>query len=249
MPGMHTDIVDLRDFYQSSLGQVARRVIRRRVREIWPSGAGQRMVGLGYATPYLRPYLSEAERVIALMPAGLGVSYWPGEGPGLTALIEEGELPLADLSVDRVLLIHGLEGTEQARPLLREIWRVLAGGGRLLAVVPNRRGLWARAEGTPFGQGHPYSVGQVKQVLRETLFVPERTSHALFVPPFKSRFSLAWAPAWEEIGIRWFRAIAGVTLIEASKQLFAMIPRRAEQHSSRRIIIQLPGEAPQMRRE
>ena len=246
---MHSDIVDLREFYQSSLGQVARRVIRRRLREMWPDGTGQRMVGLGYAAPYLRPYLAEAERVVALMPAGLGVTCWPAEGPGLTTLVDETELPLADLSVDRVLLIHGLEGTEQVRPMLREIWRVLAGGGRLLAVVPNRRGLWARADSTPFGQGHPYSVGQVKQVLRDTLFVPERTSHALFIPPVRSRFSLTWAPAWEEIGIRWFRAIAGVTMIEASKQLFAGVSRRAEHHAPRRLIIPLPGGAPQMRRE
>jgi hypothetical protein len=124
----------------------------------------------------------------------------------------------------------------------------MAGGGRLLAVVPNRRGLWARADSTPFGQGHPYSVSQVKQVLRDTLFVPERTSHALFVPPVNSRLSLAWAPALEEIGIRWFRAIAGVTIIEASKQLFAGVPRRTEPHAARRLILPLPG-APQMRRE
>ena len=116
---MHSDIVDLRDFYETSLGQVARRVIRRRLRELWPDGAGQRMVGIGYATPYLRPYLGEAERVIALMPAGLGVTCWPAEGPGLTALVDETELPLPDLSVDRVLLVHGLEGTEQVRPMLR----------------------------------------------------------------------------------------------------------------------------------
>jgi len=246
---MYTDIVDLREFYQSNLGQVARRVIRRRLRELWPSGAGLAMVGIGYATPYLRPYLEEAERVVSLMPAGQGVSYWPAEGPGLVALTDEADLPLADLSVDRVLLIHGLEGSDQVRPMLREIWRVLAGGGRLLAVVPNRRGVWARAEGTPFGHGYPYSVSQLKQLLRDTLFVPERTAHALFVPPVPSRFSLAWAPAWEQIGVRWFKAIAGVTMIEASKQIFAGIPRRVEAGSARRLILPMPGGAPQMRRE
>ncbi len=246
---MHTDIVDLREFYQSALGQIARRAIRRRLRELWPSGAGQRMVGIGYAVPYLRPYLSEAERVIALMPAGQGVTYWPADGPGLTALTCETELPLADLSVDRVLLIHGLEGSEQVRPMLRDIWRVLAGGGRLLVVVPNRRGLWARADSTPFGQGHPYSVSQVKQVLRDTLFFPERSACALFTPPVRSRLSMAWAPAWEEIGSRWFRAIAGVTMIEASKQLFAGVARRAEQPVTRRLILPVPGGAPQLRRE
>ena len=246
---MYTDIVDLRDFYESSLGQVARRVIRRRLREIWPTGTGLSMLGIGYATPYLRPYRGEAERVFAIMPAAQGVGYWPTEGPGLVALADEAELPLADLSVDRVLLIHGLEGTEQVRPMLREIWRVLAGGGRLLAVVPNRRGLWARAEGTPFGHGYPYSVSQLKQVLRDTLFVPEHTAHALFVPPVRSRFSLAWTPAWEEIGVRWFKAFAGVTMIEASKQIFAGVSRRAQARQPQRLILPVPGSAAQARRD
>ncbi len=246
---MYTDIVDLREFYDSSLGHVARTLIGRRLRQIWPDTSGQVLVGVGYATPYLRPFLGEAERVLALMPASQGVAYWPGEGPGLVTLTDEADLPLPDLSVDRVLLIHGLEGTEQLRPMLREIWRVLAGSGRLLAVVPNRRGLWARAEWTPFGHGYPYSVSQLKHVLRDTLFVPERTAHALFIPPVRSRFALPWAPAWEEIGARWFKAFAGVTMIEASKQLFAGVSRRTEASHARRLILPMPGGAARARRE
>ncbi|MBI1209075.1 MAG: methyltransferase domain-containing protein [Azospirillum sp.] len=239
---MHTDIVDLREFYQSSIGQVARRMIRRRIRQVWPSGKGMTMAGIGYATPYLRPYLNEAERVLALMPAPQGVTAWPREGPGLTALVEETELPLADLSIDRVLLVHGLEGSEQLRALLREIWRVLSGGGRLLAVVPNRRGLWARADRTPLGHGYPYSASQLKRLLRDALFVPERTDYALFIPPVKSRFSLAWAPAWEEVGERWFKAIAGVTMVEASKQVYAGLGRRATP-TPRRLVLPAPEDA------
>ncbi|MEI6987031.1 MAG: methyltransferase domain-containing protein [Rhodospirillaceae bacterium] len=246
---MYTDITDLHRFYQSSLGQTACQLIQHRLRHIWPNGAGLTMAGIGYATPYLRPYRDEAERVIALMPATQGVSHWPVDGPGLVALTDEADLPLADLSIDRVLLIHGLEGTEQLRPMLREIWRVLAGGGRLLAVVPNRRGMWARADWTPFGHGYPYSVGQLTQVLCDTLFVPEHTSHALFIPPMRSRFSLAWAPAWENIGFRWFKPFAGVTLIEASKQIFAGVARRTTARSARRFIIPLPGNVAQLRRE
>jgi SAM-dependent methyltransferase len=244
---MHTDIVDLRDFYRSALGQTARRLIRRRIRTLWPDASGMVMAGIGYATPYLRPYRDEAERVIAVMPAAQGVSYWPPEGPGLVTLAGESELPLADLSVDRVLLIHGLESTEELRPMLREIWRVLAGGGRLLAVVPNRRGLWAGAESTPFGHGYPYSVSQLKQVLRDTLFVPERTDQALFIPPVPSRVLLAWAPAWEEIGARWFKAFAGVNLVEATKEIFAGVARRAGSPSARRLILPFPGGAAPIR--
>lgn len=238
---MHADIADLREFYYSPLGQMARRLIRRRIRQMWPSAAGLVMVGIGHATPYLRPYRDEAERTIALAPAGQGVAFWPTEGPGLVALTHEYELPLPDLSVDRVLLVHGLEGTEHLRPMLREIWRIMAGGGRLLVVVPNRRGVWARAEWTPFGHGTPCSVSQLKQILRDTLFLPERTVPALFIPPLRSRFCLAWAPAWEEIGVRWFRAFAGVTMIEASKEIFAGVGRRVVDPVGRRLSLPFPS--------
>ena len=158
---MFADVADLREFYGTRLGQVARRMIGQRIRLAWSDVTGLRLLGLGYATPYLRPFLAEAERVMALMPAAQGVLRWPDEGPNRVLLADEGELPLPDFSIDRVLLVHGLEFSEQVRPLLKEVWRVLAGGGKLLAVVPNRRGIWARIDGTPFGQGYPYTVSQL----------------------------------------------------------------------------------------
>src|ERR687896_902325 len=105
---MRTDVIDLRDFYRSSLGRVAQRMIRRRVRMIWPDVAGLSMLGLGYATPFLRPFRDEAARLAAIMPATQGVLHWPGDEPNLVALSEEAELPFADLSVDRVLLVHAI---------------------------------------------------------------------------------------------------------------------------------------------
>ncbi len=218
---MSNDVIDLRDFYASSLGQATRRLIRRHVRQMWPDLTGQRVLGLGYATPYLGPYLGEAERVLGLMPAVQGVLHWPPEGPNLTALVEEADLPLADMSVDRVILVHALEHAEQLRPLLREIWRVMAGGGRLLIVAPNRRGLWARLDRTPFGHGHPYTAAQLSRLLRDNLFTPLETRAGLFVPPFASRLWLTSAPAWERVGQRWFTRVAGVIMVEAGKQLYA----------------------------
>lgn len=223
---MWSDVIDLRDFYASSLGQVARRMIRRRLREMWPDLAGQRVIGLGYATPFLRPFVDEAERVVAMMPAPQGVLHWPTEQANATALVEEIELPLPDMSVDRVLLVHALERTEQLRPLLREIWRVLNGSGRVIAVVPNRRGIWARIDSTPFGHGHPYTAGQLSRLLRENQFTPLATRSALFTPPAFSRLYLTSAGAWERIGERWFERFAGVVLVEAGKQLYAPTPVR-----------------------
>ena len=103
---MWTDVVDLNDFYVSSLGQTARRMIRRGIRTLWPNVQGNVVVGMGYATPFLRPFRDEAERVFAVMPAGQGIMHWPSGESGLVALADEAELPLPDLSVDRLLLVH-----------------------------------------------------------------------------------------------------------------------------------------------
>lgn len=221
---MFADVVDLRDFYETSLGQVARRMIRRRLRLIWPDVSGLRVLGLGYATPYLRPFRDEAERVIAVMPAGQGVLHWPSDEPNLVALADEAELPLPDLSVDRIVMVHLVEATEQLRPMLREAWRVLAGNGRIVVVVPNRRGLWARFDRSPFGNGRPFSPGQLSRLLRDHLFTPVQMAQALYIPPTRSRMLLASAPAWEEAGSRWFETFAGVVMIEAAKQIYAATP-------------------------
>ena len=231
---MWTDVVDLRDFYGSPLGQTARRAIRQRVRGLWPDLAGQRVAGIGYATPYLRPLIGEAERVLALMPAAQGVLHWPTEGPNAAALVDEAALPLPDLSIDRVLIVHALEHAEQLRPFLREIWRVLAPAGRVLFVVPNRRGIWARFDRTPFGHGQPYTANQLRRLLRDNLFTPTATAAALFALPFYSRLFLASAGAWERVGAKLFDRFAGVVLVEAGKQLYAPTAVRAERGRARR---------------
>lgn len=225
---MSTDVVDLRDFYESSLGQLARRMIRRRLREMWPDVRGQSLLGLGYAVPYLRTFQGEAERVLAMMPAPQGVMHWPTDALNATALAEESDLPLTNGSIDRVLLVHGIEHAEELRSFLREIWRVMAGGGRLIIVAPNRRGIWARFDRTPFGHGHPYTVAQLSRLLRDNLFTPLATRTALFTPPHASRLWLTSAGAWERIGERWFDRFAGVVIVEAAKQLYAptAIPKR-----------------------
>jgi len=220
-PAMWTDVVDLRDFYDTSLGQMARRMIRRQLRQLWPDVAGLRMMGLGFATPYLRAFLGEAERVAAIMPASQGVLPWPPEGLGMTALADEVELPLADRSFDRIILAHAVESTEQVRAMLREVWRVLADGGRLIVIAPNRRGIWARLERTPFGNGRPYTPSQLGRLLRDNMFTPIQQTTALFLPPTTSRMLLRSAPAVEELGRRWFETFAGVIVVEAAKQIYA----------------------------
>ena len=105
---MSIDVVDLRDFYGQRLGTVARHFVGRGIRRRWIDTRGQRVLGIGYATPYLGLFREEAERCLAFMPATQGVVKWPTAKPALSALVDELELPLPDAAVDRVLLVHAL---------------------------------------------------------------------------------------------------------------------------------------------
>jgi SAM-dependent methyltransferase len=222
------DVVDLRNFYAQHLGVVARRFVGRGIRARWTDTRSLRVLGVGYATPYLGLFREEAERCLALMPAAQGVVRWPSTRPALAALVEEDELPLTDSAVDRVLLVHALEMSSDPAELLREAWRVLAAGGRLMAVVPNRRGLWARMDTTPFGQGRPYSRSQITQLLRDTWFTPTGWGEALYVPPIPRGWFLRSAVAWERTGATLSAPFAGVHIVEATKQVYRAIPARRE---------------------
>src|SRR5262247_4218348 len=233
---MSNDVVDLRNFYAQRLGVAARRFIGRGVRARFADTRGMRVLGIGYAIPYLGLFREEAERCLAFMPAAQGVLKWPSTRPTLAALVDELDLPLPDAAVDRVLLIHALEMTHDPGAFLREVWRVLAAGGRLLAVVPNRRGLWARIDTTPFGHGRPYSRSQITHLLRETWFTPTSWGEALYVPPIARGWFLRSAIAWERTGASLSAPFAGVHIVEASKQVYRAIPARRER---RRLVPEL----------
>ncbi|HWK85966.1 MAG TPA: methyltransferase domain-containing protein [Xanthobacteraceae bacterium] len=220
---MLVDVVDLRSFYTQPVGVVTRRLLSQAIRERWPRVSGMTVAGLGYATPYLGLFNEEAERTLAFMPARQGVIRWPATDPCRSALVEETQLPLPDASMDRVLAVHALELTYYAPDLLREIWRILAANGRLLIIVPNRRGIWARSDATPFGQGRPFSRRQLAELLREALFTPVGWSEALWIPPVTRVPFLRSTIVWERVGRSLSLPFAGVQIVEATKQVFRPI--------------------------
>ncbi|MDP2697222.1 class I SAM-dependent methyltransferase [Thalassospira sp.] len=239
---MPQDVVDLHRFYADRLGQAARRIIRRRLRLMWSDVRGMRVLGFGYATPYLRPFVGEAERVMAFMPARQGCVHWPAGEPNHVALTEETMLPLPDSSVDRILLVHLVEHSDSQSRLLRECWRILTPNGRIIVVTPNRSSLWSWSENTPFGYGHPYSVSQLQNLMRENMFLPVQHSRALFMPPTRRGWFLGWANGFENIGSRLFKAFAGVSIVEAGKQLYASSGTPAR----KRRLVHVPVAAPPM---
>lgn len=220
---MHLDVLDLRDFYyRTKLGRVAQRAIRDQLLQFWAPETlrGQTVAGFGFTVPLMRPFLGTARRVIAMMPAQQGVMPWPSGQPNISVLVEEMRWPLDTGSVDRLVLMHGLDTSENLAEVLSECYRVLGPGGRACFVVPNRSGLWARRDVTPFGYGHPYSYGQLESQLMRHAFRPERHAAALFVPPSERRFWLRSAGLLERYGRRISSSVAGgVFIVEAAKLL------------------------------
>lgn len=223
---MALDVVDLRDFYARPLGEIARRILRARLRARWRDAAGLRVAGIGYATPYLGVFRDEAERILSFSPAQMGVASWPSERPNAAALVDDGMWPLPDAAVDRVVAAHALETSASPADLLREAWRCLAPGGRLVAIVPNRRSAWAQTDSTPFGHGRPFSRGQLTELLRESMFAPEGWDEALFMPPVERGLLLRSAFAFERMGPRLWGPFAGVHIVEATKQAMRALPMR-----------------------
>src|SRR3977135_241128 len=195
---MTIDVIDLRDFYSQRLGIVARRLINRGIHARWPNAQGQ------------------------------GVLKGPPAPPTLATLVDEFSLPLPDAAVDRILLVHALEMSDDPEGLLREVWRVLAPSGRVMAVIPNRRGVWTRTDATPFGHGRPYSRSQITQLLRQTWFTPTAWGEALFMPPVGGGWFLRSAMAWERVGAALSLPFAGVHIVEATKQVYRAIPAHRE---------------------
>lgn len=225
---MTIDVVELRKFYSNRLGVMARRLINRGIVGQWPNAYGLRVLGLGYSTPYLGLFRKDSERCLAFMPAAQGVLKWPTARPTLSTLVEERSLPLPDAAVDRILVVHALEMSDDPDGLMRELWRVLAPSGRLMAIVPNRGGVWARSDTTPFGYGRPYSRSQIAELFRRCWFTPVNWGEALFLPPVGHQWMLQSAPAWERIGAAMSLPFAGVHIVEATKEVIRAIPARRE---------------------
>lgn len=220
---MHLDVLDLRNFYyRSALGRAAQKIVRDQLVTWWPDVKGQTVAGFGFAVPLLRPYLGQARRVIGLMPGPQGVMPWPAGMPNVSVLCHETLWPIETGSLDKVVMLHGLETSENAQALLDECWRALGPGGKAVFIVPNRAGIWSRSDKTPFGFGRPYSMGQLEALLRRHQFVVEHSQSALYMPPSEKRFWRKFSGPLERFGHQLpVIATGGVLMVEVTKQMAA----------------------------
>ena len=220
---MHLDVIDLKTFYyRTKLGRKTKQLLQEAVLRIWDNLSEQEVVVFGFSPPLIAPFIRSAKNIFCLMPSQQGVISWPQGSNNRTMLVEEFCWPLASSSVDRVVVSHGLETCDKPDKLLQEIWRVLGPSGRVIFVVPNRVGLWARSDLTPFGYGRPYNLRQLEQQLRNNRFLTESHSGALYSPPSERGYWLRTMRFWEGLGRRIdARVMAGAIILEAKKQIYA----------------------------
>jgi SAM-dependent methyltransferase len=214
---------ELTAFYATPLGAAARDMVARKIAEAWGGTRSLDLLGVGYAPPYLEAFLAEARRAVAAMPQGQGAMGWAPQGRGLVCLSGERELPFPNALFDRLILIHALEESDDPEGLMIEARRVLAPSGRLIVVAASRRGVWSRAEHTPFGHGRPFSRGQLEAVVNIAGLEPTAWSRALYAPPYP--IFAPYADLFEQVGSRIFAPFSGVILLEAVKQTFAVKPK------------------------
>lgn len=221
---MRPNIVNLRQFYTSPLGRKVKRRLRRILRSYWEEEHGLHSVGIGYATPVLPVTSADpTARILALMPTAQGAIYWPVDEANHSVLGDELMPPFQTSSLHRVVVLHLFEYSHAPDELLSVWWQMLAPGGRLLLIVPNRRGLWARFGATPFSTGTPYTLGALKELLRASNFTLRDTRSACYAPPSSHPFWLRIFSPIEWLGAACFPHMGGLFVIEAEKQIYANV--------------------------
>jgi len=241
---MPVTLASLDSFYAGPLGKKLAQDCARGLARLAPPGKGDTIMGFGYTRPYLEQFAGADRRILAFIPAAMvepgkeeknrrrpaddadrrPAPARPAPGKGTAAeplpVEEDYKFPLDDAAVDSVLAVHALEFSPDAQTILRELWRVLLPGGRLILIVPNRRGLWAHAEKTPFGHGQPYSRRQLAEALRHNGFdCDEIYEYVHFLPQRDGRVPLA-SRLYEKLARRFFPCFGGVLIAEAQKRLY-----------------------------
>ena len=218
------DILTLNHYYSSPTGRASAHLLQRAIARHWqPIAQNERICCVGYAVPWLEWLDAQSHQLCHAMPASLGSIQWPTNSASRCLMHEDDHLPLARESLNRILLVHALEHTRHISTLLYDCWRALVPMGRVLLIVPHRRGMWVRNAHTPFGHGVPYTNGQITRAAHETGFEVIGRSSALFAPPVQPAIYTRIAPAMEWAGRLFMPFAGGVLLLALEKQVYAGI--------------------------
>lgn len=136
-------------------------------------------------------------------------------------------LPIANQSVDLVVLPHLLEFSEDPHQILREVERILIPEGQLIITGFNPLSLWGLTKQARRGKGFPWngnylSPTRVKDWLKLLGFEVDRSNFGCYAPPFEQQ---KWLQRWrisETAGRRWWKFSGAVYMLRAVKRVHSM---------------------------
>lgn len=223
---MRVDVRNISTFYESRLGAVTRArllsAMKTAAAEAQASSAdslsgADHLLCAGAEAASFAAALNSPARAIHVLPPVLDA----GEAARHPyAIVDTDRLPFAASLFDGALITHGLEFTGDAPEFVRELWRVLRPEACATFVVPNRLGIWAQSEATPFGFGQPYSHRQLTHLLEHVNFHPVSCHQALYFAPTHKALNLKLAPKLERWGRRLDRG-GGALIMTVRKRVHA----------------------------
>lgn len=240
-PSRIQDGDQLAHYYDTSTGRMVRHLIARKLAPVmtslYPAGRDDLAVAtLGYMRPYLKYIADHYPHVINLHAADCVAAPWPPSGSAdhhyrsRQVHVMPSSLPLLDASLDALFVMHGLEHAPDADAMIDEAWRVLKSQGSLVLVVPHRGSIWASRDDTPFGMGQPYSINQLKSLLKAHDFEIGKIHQSLNAPPSTSTLYPRYAPFVERLP----NPFGGVLIVEARKMIYAIKGKTSLERSSAR---------------
>lgn len=216
---MTCTVKKLCDFYKTPLGEVVQVYINDIVQKFIPENTkNQFILGLGYVTPYLDQSLTEKNTLLSFTFDQMGGIIWPNAEHSHTAIVHENHLPIANKSVDRLIIVHGLECCQNTEQLLKEVNRIIAPDGEILIIFPNKTGVWSHTATTPFAHGAHYTMSQLSNILLKQGFNIEAEERLLYFPPIQSLYTQSFFAPVEMMGSYFLPYFSGLNAITAKNR-------------------------------
>jgi len=216
---MTCTVKKLCDFYKTPLGDVVQVYINDIVKKFIPENTkNQFILGIGYATPYFTEKLTHSNTVLSFTFDKMGGITWPNTSCSHTAIVHEDHIPLANKSVDRLIVVHALECCQSDEGLLKEINRIIALDGEVLIVFPNKAGVWSHTSHSPFAHGKHYTMSQLHDMLLKSGLHVESEERFLYFPPTQSLYTQSFFAPVEMMGSYFLPYFSGLNAITAKKR-------------------------------
>ena len=240
---MYNNINNLEIFYASRLGRHCRRLINYQLNSFVSDVKGMNVLGIGYTFPFMNKLRSENNGFYVFSTNNYGNDNLTSTKNLFSCIIEENTIPIPDLYFDRIIISHTLEFLANIENFLQEVWRILNGEGRIIILVPNRLGLWARDENNPFGYGQPFSKSQIINLLKKNKFQITKIKYSLYIPPNYINLILKYSNNIDIFFSKFVFGFGGILIVEAKKEIYGFQSPQTSKNKKLTKLVTIPAKA------